>query len=237
MAYTDSERNICAHAIASEGSIAAALRYIIATYTDSVVVAIHDISESTLRRMMREPKFQDLVAAEGKRIADARALASADCAREKFRAELSGSFLERIQTLEAEGWRQFDQLKKLMDDPDISINAKGTFWQNIMTFVMKLKNQNVPAIGEYADAERLIQSYRDVLVPLLGLPRFQEVNRDVAKRFNELLDTARAHAAELAPGSAVASGTSGSPAGTASVPLAECGGTHAAQSATPVSAG
>lgn len=197
MAYDARHKSIIAHAVALTGNIAAAARWVADNSIECGAV-----SDTTIRRFVRDPEFCELVAQSGKVIAEAREEAARLAERDRLKRAMEGSFGERIGALERKAWEIFEILNKEIENSTTDKRELMAYWQRLMDFVTKLKAHAVPAIAETWQAEALITAYGKVVLKKCGPIINEQIQREVSKEFQLALAARQATAAEATNGQA-----------------------------------
>lgn len=159
MAYTERQHAIIAYAIALSGyNVAAAVRWLSERSAE-----IGQVGESTVRRFLKQPKFQALVESQARIVAEERENAIREAERARLKSEIQGTVAERLHAMESRAHKLFEKLEEEMDKPDVDKRLLIRLWERLEAFTAAARKDAAPVVAETWQAQALIESMKAVL--------------------------------------------------------------------------
>src|SRR5262249_38417278 len=134
--------------------------------------SFREIGENTIRRMLPDEGFAEMVAAEGKLLAEAAAAGAAQAERERARREAEGTMMARLGRDDAildEARTRIEEVLKDKEqvDPALAVKAFGM----LAKIIDARRNAYIPAIAETREATVLIETLLECCIAEFGEAR------------------------------------------------------------------
>lgn len=166
--YTAEQKAIVAHELArAGGNVTAALKRLREEYE-----SFRNVGDATVRRMLREKGFAELVAQRSAIIEQASQRAALEMEQAKKLAEIKSSLLEKLDRDE----RVLDGLRKrieeaLNDPTKISVGQAIAAFADLTRIIDKRRESSIPVVAQMAEAHALVEAMHEASTEFMGIAK------------------------------------------------------------------
>lgn len=186
MAYTAEQKLVVAHELArSGGNVQAALRRLRDEYE-----TLRSIGDATVRRMLREEGFAELVAQRAAIIAEGERRAAVEGEQARRLAEIRGSLMERLtadELLLDDARKRLEAVISTLDAP-VAVQCYG----QLARIIERRRESTLPAVAQTAEATALVEALSETLIAKFGLARANGLIAEIRKAYVKKIETLNA---------------------------------------------
>jgi len=187
VAYSALQKRSVARELARSGGNISAAR----TRLRNEYEQFREISENTIRRMMADVGFAEVMGEEAAALTEAARAGAAQAERERAMREAQGTYLSRLAGDEALLDQFRERIATLMKNPDVAeLPIMLRAWNTFARMVERRKEQLIPAIAETVEATWLVESVYQASVAMFDQARAKHL----VTRIRELYEVKKSQA-------------------------------------------